>query len=428
MIFENYFFLILIYLSGMFLIYVSTRNIFSFHFMFSAYIAPAAAAASIPVMTLFSLGIFSIGLGCLVLNFFKGYKPTFSLNQYKNNRLEAGILPSSTFILSIYISLFIAVAFSIFYFYKVGISLFSEDVGYQRLVARHDVAGSYIFQRFFRVFMPILCMMYYLIGQCKDTKKYYNTLIFIILLFVTSCFLIFTGMRGNLIIFVLFPFLTLIGLTSKKTSFFRVIGIFILTFSGGMTVSTLMYPNLDIMGLLSLIFARLTTGASDGISFMISSDIIDNGYYYGKTYLNDFLSLFSKLGILNSEFQNYGAYLANSMLGERYNGEQASIFLMGELFANFGNLGLIIGSIICGMFLQYIYIYVIRSNKNIFLLSIFAYFQATFIAILGGPTFSMFLDYFGTITIFSSLFLISVTIFSLRNGKFRLVNKVILVR
>lgn len=396
--------------------------------MFAAYIAPAAFASILDVFALFSMGILSMGIGCLVCNFFNGFKPKTQLAIYRSSNFHAGILPSKYLVLGMYASIFIAMVFSSYYFYKVGISLFSDDVGYERLVARHNVSGSYIYQRFFRVFLPILCMIYFLLGRCDETKRFYNPIIFILVLIITTSFLMFTGMRGNILIFIFFPFMALIGLYSNQVNFFRILILLFFTIFGGMFVTTLMYPDLDIFALVNLIFVRLTTGASDGISYMVGSDLPSNGFYYGKTYFNDFMSLFYKLGLTNYEFQNYGSYLAQSMLGERYNGEQASIFVMGELYANFGYLGLIIGSFVLGIILQKSYISILYRKKTVLFLPIFIYFLSLFIAILGGPTLSMLIDYTGTVFIFFILLIFSISFFAFFKGRFIFLNKKIILR
>ena len=116
------------------------------------------------------------------------------------------------------------------------------------------------------------------------------------------------------------------------------------------------------------------------------------------------------------------------MLGERYNGEQASIFVMGELYANFGYLGLIIGSFVLGIILQKSYISILYRKKTVLFLPIFIYFLSLFIAILGGPTLSMLIDYTGTVFIFFILLIFSISFFAFFKGRFIFLNKKIILR
>lgn len=412
----------------MILIYLATRNVFSFQFIFASFLFPVAFSSKILVMNLFCYGVFTIGAGSYLANILINYLPKTNLLFYKNKDIKPGILPVKSIILSFYSLLFFSIFLSIYYYNAVGISLFSDEVGYQRLVARHDVAGSYLFQRIFRVFLPILCMSYYLLSFCKETRYFFHPFIFILLIIITSSFLVFTGMRGNLIIFLFFPFLVLFGMTSQKIKFSKLFLIFMVTFFGGLLVTYLMAPDESIYGIFEVILKRLTSGASDGISYVVESDIPNNGFYYGKTYANDVLSIFSKLGLNISNYQTYGEYLAKTILGENYNGEQAAVYVMGELYANFGMFGLLCGSLLLGIFLQFIYILAIRSKKTVILTPVYAYFQALLIPILGGPSLSMLIDYSITCLFFIITFLMLILFFNIANKRFIFLNKTIIIR
>jgi hypothetical protein len=170
-----------------------------------------------------------------------------------------------------------------------------------------------------------------------------------------------------------------------------------LTVGGGLVVTVLMYPDLPLTDLLIVIAARISAGASDGIWYVVSTDYIANGPYLGMTYLNDLLSIFYKLGLIGSQSLTYGAQLAESMLGGAYNGEQAAVYFLGELFANFGPAGVYVGSAFVGGIAQLLYSATLRGRKTILSFSARIYFCALILPILGGPTVSMLLDY--TITI-----------------------------
>lgn len=393
------------YIFGIFLTYVSVRNFLSFKILFLIWTFPAAVSAYSEVFYIMSLAAFFFGMGAFAYNTASFASTKKLLINYRNQKFEMSYRPGQAFISIIFLLSVIFIGASIFYFYSVGISLFGDEVGFDRLVNRHAVSGSYIYQRIFRVFLPIICLVYFCMGYSESYKKYYKRLIFILLVLISFLFLVFTGMRGNTLIFMFFPFLVLFGyLPSGTSSFLLILRITFVTFISGMIVSKAMYPELPLSELLLLIFARVTTGATDGISYMVTIDVPINGFYFGETYFNDFMSLFSKLGLTFNEYMTYGSYLAQSMLGDRYNNEQASIFFSGELFANFGYPGVIVGSFIVGALLQAIYLKTLKTRKDVVLTPILSYFSALFLAILGGPTISMLLDYF--ITIFSFIILL----------------------
>jgi oligosaccharide repeat unit polymerase len=406
--------MILIYALGLILLYLNTRNLFSFQFMFAGVSLPPALTSSDTVGWLMAIGVLFLGIGGWLYNFITRVNPKRQLERFRNAPISLGIYPKQVFMIVFALVLCVALAGSLFYFYKVGVSLFADEVGYARLINRHGVSGSFVYQRLFRVFLPILCMMYFLMGRSDDTKKYYNPLLFLILILTTITLLVFTGMRGNVVIFMFFPFLALIGLYSGKINLLSIVYIISGTFVSGMIVTVLMYPQLSFIELILLIFARISSSATDGLSYMAHVDISENGLYYGKTYFNDVMSLFYKLGATTEEHLTYGASLAQRMLGDRYNGEQAAVYYMGELFANFGYPGLIIGSTFLGMFLQRLYNKILLASKDILFLSTKIYFCALFLAILGGPTLSMFLDYAITSSIFLAIFLLALFVLNVK--------------
>ena len=393
------------YIFGIALTYISVRNILSFKILFLLWFFPAAVSANSEVFYIMSLAALFFGIGAFIYNMLSFSATKNLLLDYRIQKFEMSYRPGQAFILTIFLFCMFFVGASIFYFYSVGISLFGDEVGYDRLVNRHAISGSYIYQRIFRVFLPIICLVYFCMGYSESYKKYYKRIIFIFLVLISFLFLVFTGMRGNTLIFMFFPFLVLFGyLPGGASSFFLILRITVLTFISGMVVTKLMYPELPLNELLLLIFARLTTGATDGISYMVSIDVPINGFYLGETYINDLMSLFYKLGLTANEYSTYGSYLAQSMLGERYNNEQASIFFSGELYANFGYFGVIFGSFLIGALLQAIYLKTLKTKKDVVLTPLLSYFSALFLAILGGPTISMLLDY--SITVFSFIILL----------------------
>jgi oligosaccharide repeat unit polymerase len=105
------------------------------------------------------------------------------------------------------------------------------------------------------------------------------------------------------------------------------------------------------------------------------------------------MSIFGKLGFEGIESLTLGQKIALELLGSNYMGEQAAVTMAGELYLNFGYVGLVIFSTLIGFLMQYLYVFTLR-NSNKPLKSIFlAYFQVAMIMILGGPVFSMALDY-----------------------------------
>ena len=397
---------IIVIITAIFLIYFNTRNITCYIMLLVLFITPVSLAAYEDVGFVLATSMLMVGAGGYCFNSINNIRVKKILKDFRGRDVKIGFKSTDQFIAAIYLLTFFAIMGSIYYFMKVGISLFSEEVGLDRLLARHAVEGSYFYQRLFRVFLPIFCLCYYLY-RYEIGKG--NKCVFYFLIIVTSLFLAFTGMRGNLITFIFTPFVILIGMVSKKINIKGLLSLFALGISGGMLISALMYKNSNVLFLLVLIIERLGGGASDGISLVIQEDIVNNGYYYGSTWVNDISSVLFKLGFIPTEVLNYSAHIAKLMLGDSYNGEHAAVYIFGEFYANFGFYGNIVGSFILGFILQNIYVRSLKFSKNILRVSIYAYFQASLILIIGGPSASMAVDYVLTIGI---LYLMVCTISS----------------
>lgn len=358
------------------------------------FMVPVCISAHEDVGFVLAVSMLMIGVGGNVYNILNGIRIKKIKKIFREKKLKFGFNSEKNFIFSIYLIGVLSITGSIYYFMNVGISLFAEEVGLERLLSRHAVTGSYLYQRLFRVFLPVLCLIYYIyVFNIGRGNKY----ILYVLILITSSLLIFTGMRGNIITFIFTPFIILMGLISDKVSIKALLSLFIMGVVGGMLISALMYKNSDLIFLLILILERLGGGASDGITLVIQNDVIENGYYYGETWINDIISIFSKLGYTSTETLNYSAHIARLMLGDRYNGEQAAVYIFGEFYANFGFYGNVVGSFIIGAILQKIYINAFETKKTILRLACYSYFHASLILIIGGPSSSMAIDYIITI-------------------------------
>lgn len=388
----------LFYGIGLLLVYKATASVLAFPFLFWVFTTPVAFASDAAVGSVFSVGALCWGGGAIIANAVTGFHPVEAIRAYRLRPVGFGVSSGHALYLTLLVSFGVATLLSLYYYSQVGISLFSGgDVGYERLVRRHATEGSYALQRVFRVTMPIICIAFFAMRYCDQTRRYYSNAKFAIAILFTSALLIFTGMRGNLIIFMFTPFLVALGLVDARLKLRSIFYALVLTVGGGLVVTTLMYPDLPVAELLTVVAERISAGASDGIWYVVSEDYQSRGPYFGMTYVNDLTSLFYKLGLVGTPAVTYGAQLAEAMLGDAYNGEQAAVYFLGELYANFGLAGVYVGSALVGFLVQLLYRAILRGRKTILSFSARVYFCALILPVLGGPTLSMLLDY--TITV-----------------------------
>lgn len=388
----------LLYGVGLLLVYKATASVLAFPFLFWAFTAPVAFASEAAVSSVFSAGALCWGGGAIVANAVTGFRPKEQIRAYRLRPVHCGVLSGHALYVTLLVAFGISALLSLYYYSQVGISLFSSgDVGYERLVRRHATEGSYALQRVFRVTMPIICLSFFAMRFCDQTRHYYSNAKLASAILLTSAFLIFTGMRGNLIIFMFTPFIVALGLIDARLKMRNIIYALGFTVGGGVFVTVLMYPDLPVAELLIVIVERISAGASDGIWYVVSEDYHARGPYLGMTYVNDLASIFYKLGLVGTQAMTYGAQLAEAMLGDAYNGEQAAVYFLGELYANFGPVGVYGGSVLIGFVTQLLYRAILRGRKTVLSFSSRVYFCALTLPILGGPTISMLLDY--TITV-----------------------------
>lgn len=409
--------LVLLYFFGLISIFFITRNLFDFRIIYGVFVFPAALSAQYEIALLFSLSIFCLSIGSIIGNFFLKKDTSISIQIFKSSEINLGFKnPKFFFLTWVFLTIF-CIMLSIFYFYQVGISLFAEEVGIARLENRHIVTGSYFYQRLFRVFLPILCMVYFLMGFCKETKNYYSTSIFLILSLITLLLLVFTGMRGNVLTFYFFPFIVLLGLITGSYLNFRLIFSFLSIAIFGFLATAYMYQTYNIYEIFLVLVQRISIQATDGITQSFYFDVPQNGFYYGRTFLEDLLSFGTKLGLTIQENFTYSAQIAMQILGPKYRGEQAAIYFFGEFYANFGFVGVVFFSLLLGVFLQIISIKTMKTNKTLLRVAALSYFQAVLIMILGGPLVSMFVDYFVTVSLFFFIFVLGCSIPTLKVKK-----------
>lgn len=393
----------LLFSLGFLFAYLATRNLYSMPIIFGAFYFLATFNTDVDVFMIAAISYFSLGVGLILCNIFHSVKPKTLLFEFRSKDFSNENHHPSWLLYPVILITVFSLGISIYYFANVGISLFSDNVGYDRLINRYSIPGARIMQRFFRVYLPIIVIMYYLFQFSPALKKYYSRFLFLTLFLVAAFLLVATGMRGNVVIFLFIPFIYIKSLVQpiKKKELSLA---FVFTFGIGLFATIQMYSSNSFSLLVEIIWSRLTAGGSDGLSYIVGGYTESQGYQFGLTYFNDIMSIFSKLGISSQEYVSLGEEVAMNLLGSRYNGERAGVYFSGELFHNFGIIGVVFGSIFIGYLFQYIYIKTLKSRKDIILVSILGFFTASFNSILGGPVLATIFDY--TVNLTFLIFLI----------------------
>lgn len=398
---------LLVFCVGLGLIYLSTKNLFAYHLVAYWVLVPAIVSLPNEVLSVFALGALAKGLGVAAFSIAAGFRPAREC-RHLQFQLSTSRLPNRrTLIWTIGILMVGCVALLTLYFGTVGVAVLSADAGPARL-ANKDAPGGFFFMRLLRCLMPILTMMLFLVWDGRLDRR--RGIALCLILSVDAMFLAFTGFKGNILMFLVIPALLFLGLTYRQYTFkFALVG--------GVTASVMAFvitgaleQTADLGAITNSLSARLTTGAFDGLSTIVLDVVPEDGLRYGSTFVDDVASLTYKLGLTADFRQNFSAQIANRLLGERYIGEQASNTVEGELYANFGITGVMLGLFVVGILLQAVYVSTIRGGKEITKLPFMVSLQLGLLMSLGGPMLSMTLDY--TISI-AAFWLLTVTTYSL---------------
>lgn len=368
--------------------YALNRSVYSTFFIYNLYMAPAIVIGKFEIATMLMLGSVFMLCGAYFYKIIK-YKGIFR----KKTKDFISIGNEEKLRKFIILNFLICTGLSILYYYQIGLPILSENVGLARLESRHAVGGSYLYQRVFRVFMPILTMIYFCFLYDKRMANHFNKYIFTLMLLSTCFFLVATGIRGNLITFILIPMIILYGRVNgririNKAIFLTLIGLFALIVS-----TKLMYKDTSVLDIFYLIFIRIALLGTDGIEFMYYSYVPEYGFQGIEIYYNDFMSILYKLKIVGGEYYTFGAEIARRLLGDNYHGESAAVYYVGELYAANGYIAVFFGSILIGMVVQFINEKLYDNNKNIVQIAILSYLSSVLFMMLGGPLLSMFIDY-----------------------------------
>ena len=145
-------------------------------------------------------------------------------------------------------------------------------------------------------------------------------------------------------------------------------------------------------GIVSVLIRLTYTPASDlYYYFEIFPDV--HNYLFGETLLKPF---FKVLGLNDFYIENFVAlYISPNGVASAH----ANAAYISNLYADFGLLGVVFGSIFIGFLIQYIHIKIIRFNKNILSLTVYSYiFYAIWVLNFGSITSVLFVN--GVIPIF----------------------------
>ncbi len=283
-------------------------------------------------------------IGNIIAGFFKLKKHNTNL---KKIRFKIGISKKNI----LYILYFISIIFSVIYFYKNRIFLFSGDIENGRISA---VSGNGILLYGIQLQILIIAMFLDLYYKNKknniDNKR--ELIILWGLIFLSTIIMLLTGFRSNVMTLYVILFIMYAGKNNIKS--YKIIGCGIVF--------------VFLIAILSII------RSGENVKML---QLLLSGLYVNDINLNYVFSTFPK----KVEFQHGYTYLINILMlkpgpdldftlwlkeqiGITFNGGGVTPTILGEFYMNFGNLSMYIGMFFLGILGEKLNNYFNCNNKN----------------------------------------------------------------
>lgn len=305
-----------------------------------------------------------------------GFKPEDEFNAYlkKPVRVDADKM---TYL--IYVGLtglgVLSIAYTVYYLKAiplVELLLGSNNLAELRIEASHNFGGSTLIRNIFGLGLtPILSMITFIYGYKTRKLKWW---ILFLITFPCSVFIqVYDLAKGPIFFYTLMFILLLLYLNIIKLTWTRVAVLGAL----GVSLIVVMYVFIQGVGL-----EQFTAYNKGPVGRLILTQIA--GYYMHLELFSDKLPLLlgksmpsSIIGLYDID-QIRSAKLAMEVyFPERVEAGTAGVLntlFAGEAFANFGYIGLLLGTVYVGVYIQLIYIVFLRLQKNPLFISLFIYF------------------------------------------------------
>lgn len=360
---------VVMYMVGITLAYKASRNPFSI-LMFVLYIWGFVLIGGINYyiieghsLTPIVVGLSSIalGLGSRFSSLAAMFNPKRDLRNITPQQLSIGVANKTAFRLALGISLVLAL-FAAFIILRNS-PLFNPEVLKIELVR----PGMGPLMRLVKTGLPILSIMYLLIAM--RSNKFSNWIFVGLVMGITVVALMLTGYKGFVLWFAVLVVIALSYLKPRSRQLKLTVAILlILGLAAGLAVLYLT-PNPgqgSFRRSLNVLWKRMTVEQTLGLDYVLYNLVPKHGFYYGLTMIWDFTRTVNDLTqglIFPNPHPSLTNHLSNLIIG-RQGPYAVTTMIMGDLYANWGLLGVLVGCFLYGFILEIIYIATLRMRRK----------------------------------------------------------------
>lgn len=338
--------------------------------------------------------LITIPLGMIFLNYLSKINVKTSFDSYRKNEIFQELNFITTKTLAIFLSV-ISLGTLIYILisspYVPILSALKGDTelaSIQRRAVKADFSGIiYIRNIMGLYFIPIVT--YYMYVQKVALKSLFFNVLFYFNLIITTILLTYDTQKAQIIYFLI-GFLILDTFIKGKIPRIKLIMIGIFSLVGVLVMYIITTDALlnHLLRFDSVIMYRLFIGQISG--YYLSLEWFPN-LITDSTYLVGIPSFILKLfGVENVESARLLMMYLNPQGVEAGSAGLVSSYFLGEAWANYGYWGLIMGPFIVGIVLQSVHIWLLKSQKNAFNLSLYTIITTKWV-ITGGFTSFLYL-------------------------------------
>jgi oligosaccharide repeat unit polymerase len=317
-----------------------------------------------------TLGVFCFSLGAFLTTALTGFRPKDELRAFRSKKWIDN-LKGTPFYISIFILVSLSFSLAIIFFIKRGIPIlaYSDVLGSAHFFgemgkARIDAQwGAGYFMQGIVYMLPFSAMFIFAKGFAEKSRFW--TLLSVFIASVTILMMISLTSRGHFAIFLILIFL-LQQLLSKKVNWNKgalYLLLFVVLFLGVSIFKmgyflTITNAGQFLSDAVEIFAYRLGIGTRQ-FHAILNIFPEPNPFLLGNGYLWDIASFLPGPDI------GFNAWIFSLIYPFSLLGSTVNPLSVGELYANFGWVGIIIGSFLLGAFLQVLYIKFIRSEGKL---------------------------------------------------------------
>ena len=348
---------------------------------------------------LVSMGMLCTALGAMAANRLHRFDFRKDLTSFRERETSC-VFGSKAFVSLAYYSFLVGgVIYVAWHLYTGGVPLLSENVAESKIVSLRE--GGYLYSRFMRIYLPLLLLIYFVGRGTVLTRRTMLVLpagLFIVLTLTVS------GFRGYVVSFLAIPLAMMVGYHKipRRTLVW-------ISLAGFVSVLLVTYMSLargsDLQDTLETISSRTFDGpVRTGMEFVLYQCLPAWGFLHGQTAVMDFSAYLSRLGLGPSDLENFAQYVASLQVRGNPYGVQVAITLMGEAYANFAFPGLVTTMFLYGYLIQWLYVRILRSSKDILWFPLMVYVQFALILAYQGAFVFTVLAELTTLSVFTIMF------------------------